>query len=302
MNKCSKMKKSLHRLTGYFHFTRRERKATSVLLLILTLTSGLRIFLRADESPPDSDPSFFELFEPDSLPSVPAALVAQNTPKTEDSLFVFDPNQASSAELSLLGLSERVIRTLVRYRERGGRFRSPEDLQKVYGLEIEQFERLRPFIRIEHQPVKAATKPPPLSPRESVQIDINQATAEQWRQLRGIGPVLSERIVKFRDKLGGFATIEQVGETWGLPDSTFQRIHSQLSWSPIFAPLRINEAEENELRQHPYLNYKQASVLIRYRENHGPFETPEDLSATGVIPDSTLQRLRPYLLFTTDGL
>lgn len=219
--------------------------------------------------------------------------------------FAFNPNTASEVELSALGLSERVIRTLLNFRSKGGQFYQKEDLQKIYGLKPEDYDQLAPYIEI---PAKAATNlSPPLAqagipsdlPRSyekaPVIIDINQATAEEWEQLRGIGPAYAKRIVSFRDKLGGFVDIDQVAETYHLPDSTFQAIRLSLRPSPIPTPLAINTAEAKQLQAHPYLNWKQANAIVNYRMQHGYFTQKEDLYQLHALPEAVVDKIIPYI-------
>ncbi len=222
-------------------------------------------------------------------------------------LFPFDPNTAIETELRQLGLSDRVIRTMLNYREKGGRFRHKEDLKKIYGLREADYNRLEPFIQIEAEVI--ANDSHPIASLEKdhlvnsyrkpkdVKIDINQATAEEWQQLYGIGPAYSKRIVKFRDKLGGFYSVDQIAETYGLPDSTFQQIKPHLVLSPIIKSLAINRVSEEELKVHPYLRWKEAKVIVSYREQHGPFHSAEDLSKVKILSGELIEKLRPYLTF-----
>lgn len=233
------------------------------------------------------------------LPSKPSETEAQvvlarqvtDTPPTP-----FDPNTASKDELLSLGFPDRVANTLINYRSKGGIFRRKEDVRKVYGLSEALYDRLAPFIRI-----AGASEPLPGPGRstndQDLEIDINQASAEEWRRLRGIGPVLSTRIVKFREKLGGFVRVEQVAETYGLPDSTFQRIAGRLVASPIRDSLRINRVSIEELQAHPYVNWRQAKAIVRYRINHGPLRTQEDFGRIRALTEEERARIAPYLSF-----
>lgn len=214
--------------------------------------------------------------------------------------FPFDPNTATREELLRLGLPARIADNLIKYRERGGRFRRPEDLQKLYGFSANDYERLAPYVTIaaapENAPApKAATERATRSP---VIIDINTADEAAWQQLRGIGPALSRRIVKFRDRLGGFRSVDQVGETYGLPDSTFQQIRPQLqSDAEIYRPLRINEADAETLANHPYLDYRSARAIVSYRQQHGVFRNAADLAKVMALPAGVAEKLAPYLAF-----
>lgn len=205
----------------------------------------------------------------------------------------FDPNTASPAELIALGIPPRAANTLKNFRQKGGTFRKKEDLQKVFGISPALYQDLEPFIQINPPPPKPKAKKPDLP----LAIDINQATAEDWQKLKGIGPVYAQRIVKWRDKLGGFHSTAQVGKTYGLPDSTFQKILPSLQTSPVQKKLSINLASVADLQNHPYLNYRQANAIVNYRKHHGKFTQWEELRKVKVLSDQTIQQIKPYLLF-----
>ena len=243
------------------------------------------------------------------------------TGATRVELFKFDPNTVTKDELVRLGLSPRTAQTLINFRSKGSRFLKSEDLKKVYGLRQEDYARLAEFVTIEMEtPVivkeKLDAQPDTLLASESavvekakkpfypkkeyvpVNIDINKASAEEWQQLRGIGPSYSKRIVNFRDKLGGFVSIEQVGETYNLPDSVFQKIKSFLITSPIPKKININQCNLDELKAHPYINSYQATILFNYRKQHGAFENMEDLKNIKVgFKKEDWERLEPYFGF-----
>lgn len=276
---------------AFFSFSRRERFGSTLLIFSFILIWVLPRFLP-------------RLFPPPPLPE-PAAeqqlvhfILADSTKRPADTLFAFDPNIADAATFVLLGLSEKTAHTIERYREKGGKFRKKEDLAKIYGLPEEDYLRLEPFIQIpSQQPNNLKTQRPIYSIKTIKPVDINLATEEEWQTLRGIGPGYAARIRKFRDKLGGFSSIAQVGETFGLPDSVFQKIEPQLVLSPIFRKLHVNTASEEELAGHPYLSDRQAHILVLFRENHGPFSGVDDLRQIRAIPDSTFQKLTPYLSY-----
>jgi len=220
--------------------------------------------------------------------------------KRSYTLFPFDPNTATEAELRDLGLPENVVRAITRFREKGGKYRRKEDLQKIYTLSEADYRRIEPYIAIASQgsiPTIALDVPKAYDAPETVNIDINRAGEEEWQRLRGIGPAYSARIVKFREALGGFASVEQVAETRGLPDSTFQRIRLQLRPSPIFRPLPINTISAEALATHPYIDRRSAEALVAYRNNHGPFRHADDLRKVYALKAEVLDKLMPYLVF-----
>lgn len=135
---------------------------------------------------------------------------------------------------------------------------------------------------------------------ESPRIDINTSNIFQWQMLKGIGPFYAKRIVNFRDKLGGFSEIDQVGETHDLPDSVFQTIRPYLDLSPIPRPIAINRLPADSLRLHPYIGWKQANILENYRIQHGPYESADDLFKVKVFDSVFIERIRPYLSFAIE--
>jgi DNA uptake protein ComE-like DNA-binding protein len=353
---------------SYLYFTRKERRATFwllILLLIWPLGFGIWKHCFPPEFPDLSEPVFLPLSEPEEIASSP-------TPR-----FYFDPNQLSADSLQLLGIPDRAIRNILKYRAAGGRIQS---LQKIYGFSPELAKSLQPWVRLQtkahhHQPKTTSSDQPnlrveglidinrasldtllaigfskrvannliryrqaggsvrdsaalraiygmtnsefeqvinqiqfPIKPQQPIAsrsyspIDINQSDSLDWVQLPGIGPYFAGRILRFREKLGGFSSVDQVGTTWRLPDSTFQRIRPYLQPSPIFRKIDINSAPVAILAAHPYLNQKEATILVRYRENHGPFTGPDELEKVRVISSDKRRQLLPYLEFTNSEI
>jgi competence ComEA-like helix-hairpin-helix protein len=126
-------------------------------------------------------------------------------------------------------------------------------------------------------------------------IDINLADTSQWIALPGVGSKLAFRIVNFRDKLGGFYSIEQVGETYALPDSTFQKIKSRLRVNgSSLRTININTATVEQLKMHPYIKWNIANAMIQYRQQHGPYQSVEDLQKIAIVTPEWLQKVAPY--------
>lgn len=211
----------------------------------------------------------------------------------------FNPNTVSYEEILNMGVPAKTAHTWVNFRNKGGKFRQAEDLRKLYGLSAAQYERLAPWVNI---PAKADTATRNIrsgtvhkTPRKQVRIDVNRATAAEWEELDGIGPAFARKITGFRDKLGGFANIDQVAETHGLPDSVFQFIRPQLDWSPLFRTININTADETTLSAHPYLSKREAKAIVNYRNQNGPFRHTDDLQRLHALSPATLERIKPYL-------
>jgi len=222
-------------------------------------------------------------------------------------LFYFDPNTVSESGWKRLGLRDKTIETIHRYLSKGGIFKKPEDLQRIYGLHPNEYLRLAPFIKIESSFVKSSDELKLLKAETDNQntkknssyytkIDINTADTSAFIYLPGIGSKLASRIIYFRDKLGGFYSIDQVGETYGLPDSTFQKIKQYLKLeNPSVKKININSVTVDELKAHPYIKYSLANPIIAYRNEHGPFSKIEDIKKVMAVTEELYNKISPYL-------
>ena len=130
-------------------------------------------------------------------------------------------------------------------------------------------------------------------------FDINTADTTELKKIRGIGTKLSARIVKFRDKLGGFTHAAQLSEVYGLSPEVLDSLQKYTFIQPSFNPkqINLNTATFEELRQHPYLNYNLARIIIAYRTQHGPYQSVDDLRNIKQINEQQLQKLKPYFQF-----
>lgn len=241
------------------------------------------------------------------------ATEASSPGKKQPEDFPFDPNTVTEEELRRLGLSERQAQGFIKYRGNSPhRFKQVDELDKLYILQKDGLlERLKSLASIQ-PPLLADASPAPstyggVSAPQAYQatielplqsIDINSATAAELEQIRGIGTYWSGRILKFREALGGFTSINQVGSTFGLPDSTFQAMQPYLSLKTgLYRQLPINLLSEEELARHPYINGKLARIIIRFKDQHGLFTKKEDLGRIKIISGKQLDQLAPYLDF-----
>lgn len=133
------------------------------------------------------------------------------------------------------------------------------------------------------------------SKKEPDPVDVNTADTSAFIALPGIGARLAARIINFRERLGGFHSIDQLSEVYGLPDSTFRKIRSWLRISSSVKKIDINTAGLDVLKQHPYIRWNIAKAIVAYREQHGTFKSLEELQHIGVIDDSVFRKILPYI-------
>ena len=217
-------------------------------------------------------------------------------------MFYFDPNTLDAAGWQKLGIKDKTIASMQKYILKGGRFREPEDLNKVWGLRDDERERLIPYVRIvtQAQPTYTNNYTPyekkPYEKKLIAAVDINAGDSTAFDALPGIGGGFSRRIINFRNKLGGFYKVEQVAETFGLPDSVFQKIKPLLKISnKDVKKINLNNATEEELKAHPYIRWQLAKVIIAYKKQHGDFKQLDDLTKIMVIDADTYNKISPYL-------
>lgn len=219
-------------------------------------------------------------------------------------LFIFDPNTIDLATWEQLGLSERQAGAIIRYREKGGKFRKKEDLQKMYTISAEMYHRIAPYVRIgkADEPgtdfgQKQAGKSGPIQ-MPPVLIEVNGADTSELDKIKGIGSTFAKRIVKYRERIGGFHKKEQLMEVFGLDSAKFMEIKDQVTIDLTkLRKIKINTAEIDDFKNHPYIRYKEANALIAYRKQHGNYSNIADLNKVAILNPEMINRLAAYLEF-----
>ena len=222
-------------------------------------------------------------------------------------MFYFDPNTLDAAGWEKLGLRDKTIATIRNYTAKGGKFREPDDIRKIWGLRDEEKERLVPYVRIATASGPAASSGSYTNNYQPYEkkvyekkiaqpVEINSGDSAAFDALPGIGPGYSRRIINFRNRLGGFYKAEQIAETFGLPDSVYQAIKPLLKISGEgIRKINLNTATNEELKAHPYIRWQLANVITEYKKQHGNFKALTDLKKIMVIDQETYNKISPYL-------
>lgn len=231
-------------------------------------------------------------------------------------LVEFDPNTADSTLFCQLGLPPFLAKRILNYRDKGGVFRNPEDFSRIYGLTEKQFIQLKPYIRIdetllaEKTSIVQKSNTSKLSDTihyakskrdssymkypEGTVINLNTADTTQLKHIPGIGSGLARMIVSYRNRLGGFAHIEQLQEIEHL-DTTVNRWFTLETG--VFRKLRVNHDKLDKLRNHPYMNFYKAKVILEYRRKRGKIKGLPQFSMFQEFTEEDLQKISPYLDF-----
>jgi len=273
----------------WFGYSRRERRSTFILLIIILIILILRNFIPARNIE-------IEYLSAGSPGPENKSINAQDTEPAAKELFNFDPNKASFDTIVKLGFTSRQANTLIRYRASGGRFKKPSDIRKVYGIDEKQAESIVPFIVISPD---SSVKIKSGSYQKKLQLlDLNSCDSSSLVKLPGIGPVLSKRIIKYRQLIGGFAGVDQLKDVYGLPPETYDLIKARVfADTSVLTKTKINNADFKALMHLPYIEKFEATAILKYRELKGRIEGLGDLIENKLIPPEKAKKMRPYLNF-----
>ena len=299
---------------NFLYYTKTERQGIIVLVvLILGVYAAPKLFSFFKHAE-DTDCKENEKFDKEyndfisvlreTKPHQKSGPSFQSSPQREIKLAIFDPNTADSTTLLSLGLPSRMVKNILHYRNKQGKFRYPEDFRKIYGLTEEQYRTLYPYIQITKDFSSKDTVR--LLTAQSVQrdtlmkylpgtiISLNSADTTELKKIPGIGSSIARMMVNYRERLGGFFRIEQL-----------QEIHLKAEklrpWFSIDIQqtrrINLNKAGMERMLHHPYINYYQAKVIIEYRKKKGSLKSLKQLSLYEEFTPIDLERLEPYICY-----
>lgn len=256
----------------YLDSLRKFRNAEKVLIHGLSIISVDTVPYRAENI------KYSKQLKPhDRLPNTPRTL------RTAAPKIAINPNTADSMGFISLGFRAYTIRNLLAYRRTGAVFRDIQDLTRIYGMDSLKLYSLRDHFIF-----------PKVKDSKAHSININEADSIELKKLIGIGPVLSARTIRYRNALGGFTNVNQILEVYGIDQELLTRNAPHISCSGEVDKLDLNRVNEDILRRHPYIDYKTASSIIRYRKQHGEFESVESLKFIHLMKDSIFKKIEPY--------
>jgi competence protein ComEA len=219
--------------------------------------------------------------------------LSENKPK--DQKFYFDPNRASVQQFVSLGIPAYLAERIAKYRDAGGSFSRPDDLRKIYGFPEDLYQELESYISIAAKE-DVSTDSVVAEKKRVLVVELNRADSVDLIKVKGIGPTFAQRIIRQRDKLGGYVSKNQLLEVYGIDEERFAGMQDQLEVDASrIVPMNMNTTSFKELLSHPYLNYEQVKSLVRYREKIGPFEDVRDIALLENFSVEDVERLTPYL-------
>lgn len=215
----------------------------------------------------------------------------------------FMPDTVSRETLLTFGLSEKQVANILNYRAKSGGFADEAQFRRLYCMNDELFAEIRPYLVFSEKPQKAdlhqstPERPNPYTPLPPVVLDLNLSDTLDLQQIKGIGPARAGRIYRYGKKLGGYVSVEQLREVWGMDEELFNAIRSHfIVRNPKIRKVNINSDDVKYLAAHPYIDFALAKAIIRFRKQYNrDFQSPEELRAIHILGDKEYERLLPYI-------
>ena len=304
----------------FFYFTRGQRTGIVVLIVMIVLALAanytMKFFFPVTQKDGSAFLSEVEIFKK-SLVSRDSLLKAHRQHQFEDrykkyqiypsykkesrySLFTFDPNSVDSTTFVRLGLKSFITSNIMRYRSKGGRFKTPADFGKIYGLTPDKQKELEPYIAIQDK--KPSNTDSLFLKRKDknrdLVVELNSADTIQLMQVTGIGRGYAKGIIRFRQRTGGFVSVDQLSEVYGMRQENLQLIRSFCKVnSDLVRKIKVNTASVERLKGHPYLNFYQSKAIYELRRKKGKLKNIIDLKVLPEFSPESLTKIEPYLSF-----
>ncbi|HLF52759.1 helix-hairpin-helix domain-containing protein [Flavobacterium sp.] len=286
-------------LKSYFQFSKAQRSGIFILLAISVLLQLSYFFIdfKIEEKKSKEQQQWLAVqIEIDSLKQVRYDYV----PK----IYPFNPNFITDFKGYKLGMSVAEIDRLLAYRKLNKYVNSASEFQKVTKVSDSLLHAIAPYFKFpdwvtNKKEFKAYVKQSFDKKEKIVVLDINQATSEDLIKVYGIGATLSERILKEKEKFGGFVSMEQMSDVWGLSPEVIENLnkHFKVSTLPKVKKFDINNASVKELSQFPYFRYALAKAIVTYRSMNGEIKIKEDLLKIKNFPVDKVDIIALYLDF-----
>lgn len=298
-------------MRGFFYMQRNDRRAVIAALAVLAVALGVMLFAgtggdggaAADAGAAAGD---YAAGMRRVTPHEPMGF--RHAVRQRAELFEFDPNTADSTQLLRLGLAPWQVRSIYKYRAKGGVYRRPSDFARLYGLTAGQYRALEPYIRIsaDYRPASEVyasgsdaltfrdTLRYPVKIRPGEHVALNTADTAALKTVPGIGGAFARAIVRYRDRLGGFYSVEQLREIDGFPDEALPYFEVR---GEALRKINVNKLTLSQLRRHPYIGFWQAKTITDHRRTHGPLRSFGELGMYKDFPQAAIDRLRHYVEF-----
>lgn len=207
--------------------------------------------------------------------------------------FNFNPNTISAQDFKKMGFTDKQTQSFMNYRSAGAKFYTKKDFKKLYFINDEIYELLSPYILM---PDSIIASKQSKKIKEQIIVELNTVDSINLIKVPGIGGYRAKKILELRNKLGGFTDYDQLKMIYGFNDSLIETLKPYININPyIIKKININKANIKELARHPYIGYNLSISIYNYRQNHGNYNSIEDLKKLKLINDSIYNKILPYI-------
>jgi DNA uptake protein ComE-like DNA-binding protein len=327
------MKKALK---DFFTFEKRGQKGLFVLILILTLQLIVLWLLNFYHPIQTIDPALIltdvrlldslekqenHTYEAKAADAFNDDVVAFHSYKNKGKRFMFNPNTITDDEWLSLGLTAKQVKGIRKYLNKGGSIKKPSDVLKFRAVKEELWNELIPYIVIEEaksseikqytytkdtsaaaSAEKAQEKAEKLIEfRKNLNFEFNTCNRYNLKQLNLLDSITIEKLIRYKNGLGGFVNLSQLYEIEGIDTNNFAKLKAHLTLNMMsLKTININNCSVSQLSKHPYLSYNMATALVNYRNAHGKYTQMADLKKCMAMNDNLLKKIAPYLRLTDD--
>lgn len=208
----------------------------------------------------------------------------------------FNPNKYSDKDWIELGLSEKQAVVVVKYAKYG--IDNNEELKKIFVIPEELYELIKDSTFYPDINKAAKLYQEEYKKKEVYSININNCTKDDLLQLPGIGDYFADKILKYKESLGGYVDNDQLLEVWKFDDEKMNKISSYLlPPSGSINKLNVNRLSAEELKDHPYVTWKIANSIVKMRTIHGDFHSLDELKKSKLINQDWITKMKPYIIF-----
>jgi DNA uptake protein ComE-like DNA-binding protein len=289
---------------SHFWYNKSQRNGVFLLVLLILL---LQIFIYTDVFSSDKiidvNQSELLVFQ-HQIDSLKAIEIEKRKPK----IYPFNPNYITDYKGAQLGMSLQEIDRLLAFRKTNKFINSKKEFQKVTKVSDSLLDKISPYFKFPDWVLKKNQQKPSLLllvKKQSVYkkkavstIDINKATAEDFKTISGVGPAFSERIIKYRSKLQGFSFESQINEVWGLDKEVAEKVVLifKIIEKPTIKKVNVNTVTFKELLINPYIDYELCKKIFNYRDEVAELQDISELKNIDGFPLKLYDRIVLYLL------
>ena len=215
-------------------------------------------------------------------------------------LVQFRIDTASGAYLASIGFSEKQAEAVVKYRDAIGGITSEQALRACYVVSEEMADRLMPYVIFSEQKIESKTDAKESEKKADVTalVEINYADMVALVSVDGIGEKSAAEIIKYREMLGGYHSVEQLAELNCVTEENFVKFLSQICCDSCkIKKIDINFAGPKELERHPYVSARTLRRIIKQRQLKGGWSRIEEMTEQNILSEDEAKRLAPYLRF-----